>query len=684
MIIALFYSVNSRYYNETLNENYFKSQEFVDSIYSRLSREAKNLLYNQYENREILNNGEKVKVYSPSIYKYGYEEIKDYTFFIQYVPKNKVVTNVSQEYSTTEEIISYINNMSGDKLTIKDGKVTASEQLFEERFEDNKNSLKGNYEDFFEEQKLNDLYNLVSQTLANIEKDSAAKGYYQSTESITDYNSTKGQNKVYVDYNVEDFVIYINYAEEFELDRYDSYIVELLTIIKPYEDIMYASIPFCGIFTILCLIYLIVSIGHKKEKEGIELNDIDKIPLEIVSLIFVLALIGLYLITAYFLENINSYYKLFLSVIITAYFVSYILIAVTVTTIVKRIKAKVLFKNTVIYALCELIEKMILSIKKATDTFMAQIGDIWKILIFSIIYAWFTIFILMYAYLRSEIEIGIIIDAILSIFAIRALMKRTISFNKIKNALKNIYEGNNKERLNEDEMQKSFKDVARYINDISNGFENAVEAGIKSERLKTELITNVSHDIKTPLTSIINYVDLIKRENVDNEKVKEYIEILESKSHRLKKLTEDLVEASKVSSGNIKLTLEKINLVELINQTTGEFEDRFNERNLEIITTMPEEVFIEADSRYMYRIIENLFCNIAKYAQTNSRVYIDVKRDKEIANIEIKNISQEKLNISEDELMQRFVRGDKSRTTEGSGLRTFYIKELNRTTKWSV
>ena len=200
---------------------------------------------------------------------------------------------------------------------------------------------------------------------------------------------------------------------------------------------------------------------------------------------------------------------------------------------------------------------------------------------------------------------------------------------------------------------------------------------MKSERLKTELITNVSHDIKTPLTSIINYVDLLKKEDIKDEKIKEYIDILDVKSQRLKKLTEDLVEASKASSGNVKLNIESINIKELINQTIGEFKDRLESRNLQIETDMPhEDVRIDADNRYMFRIMENLFSNISKYAQENSRVYIDVKKTNKKVNISIKNISKDRLNISSDELMQRFVRGDKSRYTEGSGLGLSIAKSL--------
>ena len=187
----------------------------------------------------------------------------------------------------------------------------------------------------------------------------------------------------------------------------------------------------------------------------------------------------------------------------------------------------------------------------------------------------------------------------------------------------------------------------------------------------------MSHDIKTPLTSIINYVDLLKKEEIQNDKANEYIDVLDNKSQRLKKLTEDLVEASKASSGNVKLNMEKINVAELIKQSIGEFEDKFKTLNLAIITNIPEEeIYIQADSRYMYRIIENIFGNISKYALENSRVYIDIAKKGKKVQMDVKNISKEILNISADELMQRFVRGDKSRTTEGSGLGISISKSL--------
>ena len=248
---------------------------------------------------------------------------------------------------------------------------------------------------------------------------------------------------------------------------------------------------------------------------------------------------------------------------------------------------------------------------------------------------------------------------------------------EIKEALQKIYEGKTDIYLDKEEMEGILKEMTVYINDIAGGFSNAIEESLQSERLKTELITNVSHDIKTPLTSIINYVDLLKKENIQDKKVKEYIEILDKKSQRLKKLTEDLVEASKVSSGNVKLNIEEINLKELIHQSIGEFKDRLEKKGLQVEVSMPqEEVKIKADNRYMYRVIENLFSNITKYALDNSRVYIDIRKEKGRIEASMKNISKDKLNISSDELMQRFVRGDKSRYTEGSGLGLSIAKSL--------
>lgn len=215
------------------------------------------------------------------------------------------------------------------------------------------------------------------------------------------------------------------------------------------------------------------------------------------------------------------------------------------------------------------------------------------------------------------------------------------------------------------------------VNNIGSGIKQAVETSMKDERLKADLITNVSHDIKTPLTSIISYVDLLKREEVADEKIRGYIEILDLKSQRLKQLTEDLVEASKISSGNITLLFERLGVKELMNQMIGEFSEKFAKKQLEIVTSfLDEDAAILADGRRMWRVFENLFGNIYKYAMPGTRVYVEVYKQQEKIFITIKNISEQPLNIAADELTERFIRGDISRSTEGSGLGLSIAKNL--------
>ena len=218
------------------------------------------------------------------------------------------------------------------------------------------------------------------------------------------------------------------------------------------------------------------------------------------------------------------------------------------------------------------------------------------------------------------------------------------------------------------------------MNSIGKGIQEAVEISMKDERMKADLITNVSHDIKTPLTSIVNYVDLIKREDVDNEKIRSYIRVLDEKSQRLKQLTDDLVEASKISSGNINLHFERINLTELMNQTIGEFSEKFEQKNLTTVMNVNAGyAVIEADSRRIWRVMENLFNNIFKYALEGTRVYIAIEHhddENERIELSIKNISANALNCNPQELTERFIRGDVSRTTEGSGLGLSIAKNL--------
>lgn len=418
------------------------------------------------------------------------------------------------------------------------------------------------------------------------------------------------------------------------------------------------------------LIYLIYSLGYVKNKEEIYLSWLDKIPLEILFFGYFLLFFVEAALLAICLSVISVDVNLCVMLIMLVGYFSVLSALYGAGTLLKRIKVHTFFKNSVTY---RILKWLVQKYKNVKNTISSNKNLGGKIALYFI--GIVTVSILIGLIFK---EFGILLDIVFWIWCYYKIMKEVDKFKQIHDATEKIYKGDTDIKLDESLYTGVLKELAIYINDIAGGFSNAIKESLKSERLKTELITNVSHDIKTPLTSIINYVDLLKQENIQNEKAKEYIEVLDNKSQRLKKLIEDLVEASKASSGNIKINKEVLNIKELLNQVTGEFEDKFNSRCLNIISKLPEEtVYIKADSRYLYRVLENTYSNVAKYAEENTRVYIDcILEEKNTVAIYVKNISKDELNISADELMQRFVRGDKSRNTEGSGLGLSIAKSL--------
>lgn len=418
------------------------------------------------------------------------------------------------------------------------------------------------------------------------------------------------------------------------------------------------------------LIYLIYSLGYVKNKEEIYLSWLDKIPLEILFFGYFLLFFVEAALLAICLSVISVDVNLCVMLIMLVGYFSVLSALYGAGTLLKRIKVHTFFKNSVTY---RILKWLVQKYKNVKNTISSNKNLGGKIALYFI--GIVTVSILIGLIFK---EFGILLDIVFWIWCYYKIMKEVDKFKQIHDATEKIYKGDTDIKLDESLYTGVLKELAIYINDIAGGFSNTIKESLKSERLKTELITNISHDIKTPLTSIINYVDLLKQENIQNEKAKEYIEVLDNKSQRLKKLIEDLVEASKASSGNIKINKEVLNVKELLNQVTGEFEDKFNSRCLNIISKLPEEtVYIKADSRYLYRVLENTYSNVAKYAEENTRVYIDcILEEKNTVAIYVKNISKDELNISADELMQRFVRGDKSRNTEGSGLGLSIAKSL--------
>lgn len=339
-------------------------------------------------------------------------------------------------------------------------------------------------------------------------------------------------------------------------------------------------------------------------------------------------------------------------------------------SLARRLKARIVWKNSILRSICRFIAMI-----------FQNIGSVWKTIIVSAGFGFLQLLLIVNARISGYGQAGflgfLMFAADVPVFIY--LVYRAVGNQKIKTGIERIAGGEVDYIIPAQNLRGEQKEIAEKVNSIGQGLDAALEESIKSERLKTDLITNVSHDIKTPLTSIINYVELLKQENFEDPKLKRYIEVLEQKSQRLKTLTEDVVEASKVSSGNITLEYMNLNFVEMIQQTSGEFEEKFMARGLEEILTLPDEgALIRADGRRTWRVLENVYNNAAKYAMPGTRVYGDLTVDESEVSFSLKNISEQPLNISADELTERFIRGDISRSTEGSGLGLSIAKTLTQ------
>ena len=493
----------------------------------------------------------------------------------------------------------------------------------------------------------------------------------------------KNANLIVSNYNGQEFWFSKTYIFDFtdnfatlyvknELQSVDnmSFALEILDFIFAWRSWSILIIVLSAIVLILLITFLICSAGHRKGKDGITLNVIDKIPLELYILFFVFVVIcELYLLDYFFIDEII----IFVLVLLVAF--DFFLLIGLMMGITTRIKSGTLFSNTILYFVIshtiDLLKTVIYAFKKIIN----GIPLIWKsvLIIASIVLLEFLVIIAYWNDKNTLIYYWLVEKIIL----VPCVLLIVLQFKNIKKAIKNLSKGSYENKTDTSYLYFDFKETANDINNISIGLSNAVEDKMKSERFKTQLITNVSHDIKTPLTSIINYVDLIKKEPIENEKLKGYVDVLDRQSKRLKKLTEDLVEASKASSGSISVCLKPIDLNVLLIQVVGEYEDKIQKESLELIVSYSQDpVMIMADGRYLWRILDNLMNNVIKYSQTHTRVYLSLEKIGARAIITLRNISKDKLNISSEELMERFVRGDSSRNTEGSGLGLSIAKSL--------
>lgn len=433
-------------------------------------------------------------------------------------------------------------------------------------------------------------------------------------------------------------------------------------------ELRYVSIVVLVVSLILeafVFVFLLSAAGHHGETGEIRPSFIDKIPFDLYTALTVFA--GIFLIAA-MAEVSYSNTAMLVVVLIAALGVIAALISLLwCMSLAVRIKLGTTIKSCIIYrvgAWClRLIKKVFYTFKdglKAIPMFPRAV-----LIIAAILFVEFLWIAIAGTSPGKQLFGWFIERAVLVLATLYALL----SMKQLLEAGQRIAKGELDCKVDTSKLRGPFKEHGEDLNSITDGMNRAVGERMKSERFRTELITNVSHDIKTPLTSIINYVDLLEKEQPENEKMREYLEVLDRQSAKLKKLIDDLLEASKASSGSMSVNLTECELGILLDQMAGEYSEKLSAAGLELILTKPEEsVKIMADGRHMWRIFDNLLNNICKYAQRGTRVYLDLTADALKAVVTFRNISATRLNISGDELTERFVRGDSSRNTEGSGL----------------
>lgn len=432
----------------------------------------------------------------------------------------------------------------------------------------------------------------------------------------------------------------------------DDYIFKAKTQYEDFANNYTKYLVTCGILVIAFIIILIdisKHVNNTKENRFLSNLYIEQ---------FILTLGGVVYIEINILNKLSLIITHSKTIVLLAYIMSYIIFAETYFYAIRKKENKKGF----------LFPKIIKNIKSTYQPVL-------EYLLICICYLVIIIFFDGFGYVSYASEIYVIIVWIYTMVLLNELNFRT-QICEITKQVEMMRKGNMNVSIKC--TNSELEELGENINHLKQGMEKAVNESIKAERLKTDLITNVSHDLKTPLTSIINYTDLLKKEKIENENAKKYIDILEKKSKKLKILTEDLIEVSKISSGNEKATLEKIDFKELVLQANGEFAEKFEEKNLEVISKLPkEEVIVDLDGKKMWRVLENLYQNVYKYSLENTRVYVDLIVNDHIV-FTIKNISKEKLNILPDELMERFIRGDSSRHTGGNGLGLSIAKDLSK------
>lgn len=602
-------------------DNYFESRAFADESYSLIASLAQ--LIRKYKSEEHILSGKTLT--EEDIRQIEEDLYNDFRYSYRYNP------NLSE---------------------------AENKRMYQEKYADDINSKK----DESMKEQVREFYRLLS-TLEAYE----GIMFYASDGEHVFSNSELNKKEQFESFGAymlfEDYQQKL-YPNEVKESQYLDYFTREVEMLNPQTDIIYvafkesflqqkmqewekdktiakSSLNECIVFLagfILSLVYLIIVIGRTsfKDKE-IHFHVIDKLYNDL-NIVIVVCLTAMWI--AVIVEVLHD-----MSMLLTVPI--FIIALLMILSLVKHIKNRSLLQHTLIY---QILKKVFLLVKHVFDSGSMGVKVVLLVIGYPLVVA-ATFFVF-------PITMGL---------AAWFAMKKVKSFNRIKEGVEQIKNGDLLHRIEVD-GKGEFSRLASNINSITDGLKKSVDSEIKSERLKTELITNVSHDIRTPLTSIITYVDLLKIEN-DPEIIAEYVDVLDQKSKRLKLLTDDLFEAAKASSGSIPVQLERIDIVSLLRQGIGEMGEKIEASSLDFKLANPtEKVYVKADGKLLWRSIENLFSNIFKYAQPASRVYIDVEDLGNEILVTFKNISAYELNISVDELMERFKRGDESRSSQGSGL----------------
>ena len=429
------------------------------------------------------------------------------------------------------------------------------------------------------------------------------------------------------------------------------------------------------ILALVALVFLFFAAGRKTGRSEVCLNFVGRIPYDLFSCLAVSAFGGAMALGIAFYDAYNRIELVNIALGTVFMTVAGEIALLFLLNTAARLKAGGIIKSCLIY---KVIVWCFRPVKKAASWALEQMKALPFVRKGLAIYAAVLLVEMFFICVTDDVFETELILWFIESFAIGLLLVYVlICMKKLRAGAKELAEGNENYRIDTKNMKGELLAHAEDLNSIADGITKAVNERMKSEHFKTELITNVSHDIKTPLTSIINYVDLLEKEEPENEKMREYLEVLSRQSGKLKKLIEDLIEASKASTGNLTVNLEHCELSILLEQIVGEYEDKLRDKGLELILTKPEKpVEIMADGRHMWRIFDNLMNNVCKYAQSGTRVYLGLTEMENKAVVSFKNISRAQLNVSGDELMERFVRGEASRSSEGSGLGLSIAKSL--------